>query len=171
MVLDDLGLGPTIRRVASDRARRSGISVDFVAHGIEERLDPDVESAVFRSVDEAISGYLALEPPSVVVRLDWAERELVATVAATWPRVRPDGESEPSAGADSRSSETPPALLAMMEEKRSQDRVARTAARSLSPGRVAGIEYRAKALGLTLTIRDEGQTIELVAPMGQHRHS
>jgi hypothetical protein len=55
-------------------------------------------------------------------------------------------------------------LLAMMEEKRSQVREARTAARSLPPDRIAEIEGRARALGLTFTVRDEGQTIELVAP-------
>jgi two-component system sensor histidine kinase DegS len=164
MVLDDLGLGPTIRRTASDRSRRSGVSVDFASQGVEERLDPDIESALFRSVDEAIAGYLALHPPSIIVRLDWSERELLATVAGTWPLVRPDGGSEATATADSRSSETPPVLLAMMEENRSQDRETRTAARSLSPERIAEIEYRARALGMTLAIRDDGQTLELAAP-------
>jgi hypothetical protein len=89
----------------------------------------------------------------------------VATVAGTWPRQRSEGGRETEATADSRSSETPPVLLAMMEEKRSQDREARTAARSLPPERVADIEQRARALGLGLTIRDDGQTIELVAPV------
>jgi hypothetical protein len=165
MVLDDLGLGPTLRRSASDRARRSGISVDFASQGVEERLDPDVESAVFRSVDEAMAGYLVLQPPSVVVRLDWSERELAATVAGTWPRQRPGGGSEAHATADSASSETPPVLLAMMEEKRSQDREARAVARSLPPERIAEIDGRARALGLAFTVRDDGQTIELVAPV------
>jgi two-component system sensor histidine kinase DegS len=164
MVLDDLGLGPTIRRTASDRSRRSGISVDFASQGIEGRLDPDVESTLFRCVDEAVAGYLALRPPSVIVRLDWAERDLVVTVAGTWPIVRADGGSEATSATGSRSSETPPVLLAMMEEKRSQDREARTAARSLSADRVAEIAVRARALGLALTLRDEGQTLELVAP-------
>ena len=59
MVLDDLGLGPTLRRAASDRARRSGINVDFASQGSEDRLDPDVESAIYRSLDEAMAGYLA----------------------------------------------------------------------------------------------------------------
>jgi two-component system sensor histidine kinase DegS len=167
MVLDDLGLGPTIRRSASDRGRRAGISVDISSQGIESRLDPDVESAVFRSVDEAIAGYLALRPPSVIVRLDWAERELVATVAGTWPIVRPDGVPDAAASGGSRNHETPPVLLAMMEETRTQDREARTAARSLAPDRVAEISLRARALGMRLTIRDEGQTLELVAPRGR----
>jgi two-component system sensor histidine kinase DegS len=164
MVLDDLGLGPTLRRAASDRARRAGINVDFASQGIEDRLDPDVESAVYRSLDEAMAGYLAQEPPSVIVRLDWSERELIATVSGTWPRVRAEGEEDGILAAESRSSEMPPMLLAMMEEMRSQDREARTASRSLPPERVAEISGRARALGLSFTVRDEGQTIELVVP-------
>ncbi len=167
MVLDDLGLGPTIRRTASDRGRRSGISVDFASQGIEGRLDPDVESVVFRSIDEAIAGYLALRPPSVIVRLDWSERELAVTVAGTWPLVRPDGGAEATSATGSRTTETPPVLLAMMEEKRSQDRDARTVARSLPADRVAEISLRARAMGLALSIRDDGQTLELVAPRGR----
>jgi hypothetical protein len=58
-------------------------------------------------------------------------------------------------------------LLAMMEETRTQDREARTAARSLQPDRVAEISLRARALGMRLSIRDEGQTLELAAPRGR----
>jgi two-component system, NarL family, sensor histidine kinase DegS len=167
MVLDDLGLGPTIRRTASDRARRSGINVDFDSHGIEERIDSDIESALYRSVDEAIAGYLALEPPSVLVRLDWSPSELVATVEGTWPRVTAEGQSESSAAAASRSVDTPPALLAMMEEKRSAERAADRASRSLAPERVIEIGTRARALGLKLNLRDDGQVMELIAPISR----
>lgn len=167
MVLDDLGLGPTVRRVANDRGRRSGINVEFDSHGIEERLDTDLESAVYRSVVEAINGFLELRPPSVLVRLDWGNRELVATVEGTWPRVNPEGQSESSHQAASRSVETPPALLAMMEEKRSADREANLAMRALSPKTVSEIGDRARALGMTLTMRDEGQVMELVAPVSR----
>ncbi len=165
MVLDDLGLGPTVRRIAADRGRRSGINVDFDSQGIEDRLHPDIESAVYRSLDEAISGYLSLRPPSVLVRLDWAPTELVATVEGTWPRVSPEGQSESSAAAASRSADTPPALLAMMEEMRSEEREADRALRALAPEWVAGIDHRAKALDMTLTMRDEGQLMELIAPV------
>jgi two-component system sensor histidine kinase DegS len=165
MVLDDLGLGPTVRRVASDRGRRAGINVEFDSRGIEERLEPDIESVVYRSIDEAIAGYLELAPPSVLVRLDWGERELVSTVEGTWPRVNAEGQAEASDNATSRSVETPPALLAMMEEKRSEARAAHRASHSLSPERLRLIEGRARAMGLTLTIRGDGQLVELVAPI------
>jgi two-component system sensor histidine kinase DegS len=165
MVLDDLGLGPTVRRIASDRGRRSGINVDFDSQGIEDRLDPDIESAVYRSLDEAIEGYLALQPPSVTVRLDWSQTELVATVEGTWPRIKAEGEAGSSPAATSPPDDTPPALLAMMEEMRSEEREADRVSRALAPGRIAGIDHRAKALGLKLTMRDEGQVMELIAPV------
>jgi len=163
MVLDDLGLAPTIRRTAVERGRRAGINVEFDSHGIEERLGSDVESAVYRSVDEAIGAYLALRPPSVLVRLEWGERELVATVEGTWPRVSAEGQAEAGDLAASRSVETPPALLAMMEEKRSAEREADRASRSLPPELLKGIEGRARAMGLQMAVRDEGQVLELTA--------
>ena len=165
MVLDDLGLAPTIRRTANEQGRRAGINVEFNSHGIEERLDSDIESAVYRSVNEAIAGFLALQPPSVLIRLEWGERELVATVEGTWPRISAEGQAEASGLAASRSVETPPALLAMMEEKRSADREADRASRALPPEMLRGIEGRARALGLKMTMRDEGQVMELVAPI------
>lgn len=165
MVLDDLGLAPTVRRTVADRARRSGISVEFDSHGIEDRLDSDIESAVYRSVDEAIAGYLALKPPSVLVRLDWSEQELIATVEGNWPLVNPEGQAESSGAASARSVETPPALLAMMDEKRSEERAEERVARSLPTETITQIGMRAQALGMTLTVRDEGQVTELVAPV------
>jgi hypothetical protein len=81
--------------------------------------------------------------------------------------VRADGGTEVTSATGTRTTETPPALLAMMEENRSQDREARSAARSLPVDRVAEIGMRARALGLALTIRDDGQTLELVAPRGR----
>jgi two-component system sensor histidine kinase DegS len=163
MVLDDLGLVPTLRRAAHDRARRSGIPVDFDSHGVERRLTPDLESALFRSIDEAVGGYLALRPPSVVVRLDWSDQELAATIQGTWPRVSSEADATPISG--TRLGETPPALLAMMEEMRASERVARLASRSLAPERLAEIAQRARAVGMTVTLREDGQVLELVLPI------
>jgi hypothetical protein len=101
----------------------------------------------------------------VLVRLDWGERELIATVEGTWPRVGTEGETEPSAAAAARSTETPPMLLAMMEEKRSEERAAFAATRALPPEKVKEIGNRARALGLAFTMRSEGQAMELVAPV------
>ena len=48
MVLDDLGLVPTLRRVARDRGRRSQVPIEFESYGTDRRLPMDVESALFR---------------------------------------------------------------------------------------------------------------------------
>ena len=105
MVLDDLGLGPTLRRAASDRARRSGISVDFDSQGNERRLDARRRE---RRLPQPRRGHGGLprahEPPSVIVRLDWSEQELIATVsghvAASRARTM---DMTPASGAESRS--------------------------------------------------------------------
>jgi hypothetical protein len=53
----------------------------------------------------------------------------------------------------------------MMEEKRSADADALATARSLPQERVDAIAERALALGLTLTVRNGGRTMELAAPI------
>ena len=81
MVLDDLGLVPTLRRMARDRGRRAKIPVEFESLGQDRRLPMDMESTIFRILDEALAAYLALGPERVRVRLDWTD-ELEARVIA-----------------------------------------------------------------------------------------
>lgn len=167
MVLDDLGLGPTVRRFANDRGQRAGVRIEFDSRGAEERLDGDIESALYRNIVEAIAGYVQMQPPSVLVRLDWGERELVASVEGTWPRNKPEDQPETGDDSASHSAETPAALLAMMEEHRSAEREADLAHRALPAALVDTIELRATAVGVRLTMRDDGQVMELVAPIPQ----
>ncbi|MBA3959847.1 MAG: hypothetical protein H0X60_05580, partial [Chloroflexi bacterium] len=56
MVLDDLGLVPTLRRTTIDRGKRAGIVIDFDSSGTDRRLPPDLESGFFRIIDEALTG-------------------------------------------------------------------------------------------------------------------
>ena len=44
MVLDDLGLVPTLRRATRDRGRRAQVQVEFESLGGDRRLPMDVES-------------------------------------------------------------------------------------------------------------------------------
>ena len=73
MVLDDLGLVPTLRRAARDRGRRVHVPVEFESMGQDRRLPMDVESALFRIIDEALAAYLALGPERIRMRLDWTD--------------------------------------------------------------------------------------------------
>ena len=90
----------------------------------------DLESGLFRMLDEALAGYLGVIPDKVVVRLDWADG-LTADVIAT----RAVGRAGPGA-ATSRSrprtagKDLPPALAALVEERR--------VPRSATPPRRAG---------------------------------
>ena len=164
MVLDDLGLGPTIRRACADRSRREGLPIEFETLGTEQRLPTDLESGIYRGVDHAIAGLVELHPPSVLVTMDWSGRELRATVAGGWGR---SGEEsiDVTIGSPGRPGETPAYLLAMMEEKRSEEREARTVARSLAPAQLAEMESRASAMGIRMNVRDQGQIIEFTAPI------
>ena len=81
MVLDDLGLVPTLRRSTRDRGRRAHVPAEFESLGADRRLPMDVESAVFRILDEAMAAYLALGPERLLLRLDWGD-ELEAHLSA-----------------------------------------------------------------------------------------
>jgi len=54
-MLDELGLLPTLRWLARTFQQRTGIEVELVSEGIDERTDPDVENLVFRLVQEALT--------------------------------------------------------------------------------------------------------------------
>ena len=57
-VLDDLGLLPALAWLARTLEQRTGLVVEVEAEGMEERLDPDVETLVFRLVQEALTNVL-----------------------------------------------------------------------------------------------------------------
>jgi hypothetical protein len=165
MVLDDLGLVPTVRRTAADRGRRGGVEVDFESSGTDRRLPADLESGLFRILDDAIDGYVLLHPTLVTVRLDWAEQEVFATIRAHWPA------PADAAGASSRrdpatTAEMPPALAAMIEQNASDDRRARVVAHSLPDALAEDLRERAATLSVAIRFRDNGQSIELTARTG-----
>jgi two-component system, NarL family, sensor histidine kinase DegS len=55
MMLDDLGLAPTIRRYADTFKEQAGVEVSVTISGKERRLESYVEVLVFRSVQELLS--------------------------------------------------------------------------------------------------------------------
>ena len=107
MVLDDLGLVPTLRRSARDRGRRAGVPVEFDSMGADRRLPMDLESGIFRMVEESLAGYLTGHPDRIALRLDWTKGTLEAVVrsfretseVAEASARRPPAMSRPFAGA------------------------------------------------------------------------
>jgi signal transduction histidine kinase len=54
-LLDDLGLVPALEWHASSFSKRTGVRVDVVHRGMEERLSGEIETSVYRIVQEALN--------------------------------------------------------------------------------------------------------------------
>lgn len=54
-MLDDFGLVPTLKWLAKESARRHGIEVVLERLAIADRLPPEIETTIFRTVQEALS--------------------------------------------------------------------------------------------------------------------
>jgi signal transduction histidine kinase len=54
-VLDDFGLVPALERLTTGFAEHTGIAVDLEAGSITDRLPPEVETAIYRIVQEALT--------------------------------------------------------------------------------------------------------------------
>ncbi|HTE64822.1 MAG TPA: histidine kinase [Candidatus Binatia bacterium] len=167
MVLDDLGLVPTLRRATRERGRRAGIPVEFESMGQDRRIPMDLESGLFRMLDEALAGYLGAAPDHVTLRLDWAE-QLEARIGATRAiadakRVSNIDIPAPEAGKD-----LPPALAEMFEQRLADERQAaenaiRDSIVALPAGNWREIQSRASSIGVTAELSADGDELRLVA--------
>ena len=54
-ILSDLGLEPALDTYLTDIAKHSGLKVDFKMVGFEERVDPEIESVLYRISQEALT--------------------------------------------------------------------------------------------------------------------
>ena len=179
MVLDDLGLVPTIRRAARERGRRAQIPVDFESYGTDRRLSMELESGLFRILDEALAAYLAGRPDRVTIRLDWSEG-LEARIGAQRPAATPFEAGAPSAAAaaDTARAESgrgrgrgrsapapaeamPAALAAMIEDRRAADTAAKRAVGAIPAATLREIRQRAATLGITLEIAEDGRELRV----------
>jgi hypothetical protein len=167
MVLDDLGLVPTLRRTARDRGRRTHVPVEFDSMGADRRLPQDVESTVFRVLDEALGAYLGLGPERVTLRLDWTE-ELEARLAAERTVVMPAGHEEelPDVPTD----DVPDAIKQMITDRHDARTAAVAAAEEAAivvlPGAARrDILERAGSIGATVEILAGGGELRLVVPL------
>jgi two-component system sensor histidine kinase DegS len=71
MMLDDLGLVPTIKRYVETYKEQSGIDVRLVSSGLEQRYEPYIEQMVFRAIQELLSNISNHSQASqVILQLD-----------------------------------------------------------------------------------------------------
>jgi two-component system sensor histidine kinase UhpB len=73
-MLDELGLLPTLQWLARTFQKRTGIEVELVAEGMDERTDPDVENLVFRLLQEALTN-VAKHAHAPLARIDLRREE------------------------------------------------------------------------------------------------
>ena len=160
MVLDDLGLVPTLRRSSSDRGRRIGIAVEFESVGVDRRLTPELESGLFRMLDDALAAHTAGRPDTMSLRLDWSENLSIEQTAGRRSQAVADPDL-PAEGA-----ELPPALADMVAERRQAHADAVEAARIASLSRLPDqawreVASRARILGIKAEMLDDGARLHL----------
>jgi two-component system sensor histidine kinase DegS len=172
MVLDDLGLVPTLRRVARDRGRRSQVPIEFESYGTDRRLPMDVESALFRIIDEIVTGYLTHRPDLISIKIEWSENRTEARITARRDDEEAEEEPEeveaapaPTKRGKGGEREVPEALKAMIDEQRASAAAARTAARqslSLPASTWREVQQRAETIGVSAELSENGREVVLV---------
>ena len=171
MVLDDLGLVPTLRRVARDRGRRSKTPIEFESYGTDRRLPMDVESALFRIIDETVTGFISCHPDRISIRLEWAADKTEARISARREVVEEldvpaVDESVPSdKRGNGQDREIPAALKLMIDETRAAKVVRAARANqplALPPTTWREVQQRADTIGAVAELVDQGREVVLV---------
>jgi signal transduction histidine kinase len=76
-MLDDLGLLPTLRWHFNRYTTQTGIEVLFKHHGVERRFAPDIETAIYRLVQEALTNIARHAQVDILTVRLWADEELL----------------------------------------------------------------------------------------------
>jgi two-component system, NarL family, sensor histidine kinase DegS len=162
MVLDDLGLVATLRRAALEHARRTGTPVRFESVGPDRRLEAEVESSLFRILEDALTGFLAGRPGEVRLRLDWTDEAVRAHVLSHSPDLEPR-EVEQRPQGEPESADLPPALVEMIREQKETEASAAAAqrqARALPEDVWTAIRARAATVGIEVVLAGDGKRLE-----------
>jgi len=81
MMLDDLGVVPTLRRYVEAFQEQSGIPISITVTGIERRLESHLEVTIFRAVQEFLNNARKhAQPTQIQVQLDMGEDRILAAV-------------------------------------------------------------------------------------------
>ena len=81
MTLEDLGLVLTINNYLDNLAKQSGVETRFILLGQEQRLEPNLEMAVFRIVQEAVNNSIKHARASLIeVILEYTRQQISVSV-------------------------------------------------------------------------------------------
>ena len=158
MVLDDLGLVPTLRRSTRERGRRAHVAVEFESHGQDRRLPMELESGLFRLLDEVLVAFLAAAPERLSLSLEWGADDLLASVLASRAPVYPSDEPLPPVP----QGDVPDTMRRMIQERHDAHETAIAEAEAAAlvpvpPGVRRSIVERAAAIGAELEALEAGE--------------
>lgn len=81
MMLDDLGVVPTLRSYANSFKDKTGITLNMSVTGVERRLEPHIEVTVFRAIQElANNARIHGQAASIGFQLDISSNQVLVTV-------------------------------------------------------------------------------------------
>jgi two-component system, NarL family, sensor histidine kinase DegS len=93
MILDDLGLVPTLRRYVQTLVDKHGVRIDFSSTGRDRRLPSDDEVAIFRLIqDSLVERIQKAQAKDIVLGMAWKEEVLEVLLQSDGKELPPDGE-------------------------------------------------------------------------------
>ena len=93
MILDDLGLVPTLRRYIQTLNDKHKMKIDLASNGRDRRLPPEDEIAVFRLIqDSVVERIEKAQAKQISLRLDWKEETLDILLQSDGRDLPTDGE-------------------------------------------------------------------------------
>lgn len=99
MMLDDLGVAPTLRRYAESFQEKNNLPVPITVTGAERRLESYVEVTIFRGVQELLNNAFShAKPAQIQVSLDIGQDQVKAVVEDDGAGFDADSAFEKGAG-------------------------------------------------------------------------
>jgi two-component system, NarL family, sensor histidine kinase DegS len=93
MILDDLGLVPTLRRYVQTLVDKYSVRIDFSSVGRDRRLPSDDEVAIFRLIqDSLVERIQKAQAKDIVLGMTWKEDTLEILLHSDGKELPPDGE-------------------------------------------------------------------------------
>ncbi len=93
MILDDLGLVPTMRRYVQTLIDKHGVRIDFSSTGRDRRLPSDDEVAIFRLIQDSLVERIdKAAAKDLVLGMTWRDEQLDILLQTDGKDLPPDGE-------------------------------------------------------------------------------
>ena len=93
MILDDLGLVPTLRRYIQTLVDKHGVKIDFASNGRDRRLAPEEEVAIFRLIQDSVVERIERGAArDIAISTTWRDQALEIMLQSDGKELPADGE-------------------------------------------------------------------------------